>query len=276
MKIIKDLNLGIHTSEASNNFDTIGFVPTMGYLHDGHKSLIKRARDENKIVVVSIFVNPMQFAPNEDLDKYPRNLERDIKICEDLGVDYLFTPEANIIYNEDFGTQVSLPNLSNRLCGITRPTHFNGVCTVVLKLFNIVQPTNAYFGLKDFQQYTIIKTMVRDLNLNINIVGCEIVRDEKGLALSSRNAYLSEEEKENALVLYEAIQYAIKSEEKNTTKLIAILKDIINEKAKVDYVEIVNSDTLQPTTILEKETQLIMAAYVGNTRLIDNWRLQAK
>lgn len=248
----------------------IGFVPTMGYLHEGHASLIKRAVLENDIVVVSIFINPTQFAPNEDLDKYPRDLESDSKLCENLGVDYLFVPDANEIYGEDFFTQVTVANLSNKLCGITRSTHFAGVCTVVLKLFNIINPNNAYFGLKDFQQYTIIKTMVQNLNLKINIIGCDIIREESGLALSSRNSYLSQKEKVDALVLYEAILYANESSERSAKKLIIELKKIIEKKARIDYVEIVDEKTLEPVELLDRDCRLVMAAYIGNTRLIDN------
>ncbi|MCL2610264.1 MAG: pantoate--beta-alanine ligase [Defluviitaleaceae bacterium] len=276
MEIIKTIQ-GICKANAGVRKETkIGFVPTMGYLHEGHASLIKRAKSENDIVVVSIFVNPMQFAPNEDLATYPRNLEKDAKLCEILGVDYLFAPDSNEIYGENFFTQVSVPSLNNKLCGITRPTHFSGVCTVVLKLFNIVKPTNAYFGLKDFQQYTIIKTMVQNLNLSVNIVGCDIIREESGLALSSRNSYLSEKEKEDALVLYEAILYANESAEKNAEQLITELKEIIQRKARIDYIEMVDEKTLEPIEIVDRDCRLIMAAYVGNTRLIDNFKINGK
>ena len=184
---------------------TVGFVPTMGYLHEGHGSLITKARENNDKVVVSIFVNPMQFGPTEDLDSYPRDLEKDSKYCESLGVDLIFHPEPSEMYHDDFSSYVDMSVLTEELCGLSRPVHFRGVCTVVNKLFNIVQPDRAYFGEKDAQQLAIIKHMVQDLNMDIEVVGCPIIREEDGLAKSSRNTYLSPEERKAALVLSQTI-----------------------------------------------------------------------
>ena len=185
--------------------ETVGFVPTMGYLHEGHGSLITKAREDNDKVVVSIFVNPMQFGPTEDLDSYPRDLEKDSRFCESLGVDLIFHPEPEEMYHEDFSSYVDMSVLTEELCGLSRPVHFRGVCTVVNKLFNIVQPDNAYFGEKDAQQLAIIKHMVQDLNMDVNVVGCPIVREEDGLAKSSRNTYLSAEERTAATVLHKGL-----------------------------------------------------------------------
>ena len=256
--------------------DDIGLVPTMGYLHEGHASLIKRSVKENEITIVSIFINPTQFLPGEDLSTYPRNLDADLSLCESLGVDYIFAPEAFEIYPTQSLTKVYINDLSNKLCGITRPGHFSGVCLVVLKLFNIIRPTNAYFGSKDFQQLAIVKQMVKDLNIPVNIVRCPIIREKSGLALSSRNSYLTEKEKENALVLYEAITYAINSTEDDVENLKLKLHEIISKKAKVDYIEIVDIETLSNVSNFKRPSQLILAAYVGNTRLIDNSKLEAK
>ncbi len=194
--------------EWKKNGETVGFVPTMGYLHEGHGSLITKARENNDKVVVSIFVNPMQFGPTEDLDSYPRDLEKDSKFCESLGADLIFHPEPEEMYHEDFSSYVDMSVLTEELCGLSRPVHFRGVCTVVTKLFNIVQPDNAYFGQKDAQQLAIIKHMVQDLNMDINVVGCPIVREEDGLAKSSRNTYLSPEERKAALILSKTVKLA--------------------------------------------------------------------
>ena len=184
---------------------TVGFVPTMGYLHEGHKSLIDAARKENDRVVVSIFVNPMQFGPKEDLASYPRDLDKDAKLCEAAGVDVIFHPEPEEMYTPQFCSYVDMNGLTTELCGKTRPTHFRGVCTVVSKLFNIVQPDRAYFGQKDAQQLAVIKHMVDDLNMNVEVIGCPIIREEDGLAKSSRNTYLSAEERKAALILSKTI-----------------------------------------------------------------------
>ena len=272
MKLVKTIE------EISNIYKrgTVGLVPTMGYLHEGHASLIKKSVEENDITIVTIFVNPTQFLPCEDLSTYPRNLDGDFLLCKNLGADYVFAPNDSEIYPEKSLTQVSINSLADRLCGLTRPGHFSGVCLVVLKLFNIIKPNNAYFGSKDFQQLAIIKRMVKDLNISVNIVSCPIVREKSGLALSSRNSYLTEKEKEDALVLYKAINYAKKYKENDVKSLKLELYKIIEEKAKIDYIEIVNRETLEEVSHMNEPSQLILAAYVGNTRLIDNSKLEAK
>ena len=201
---------------------SVGFVPTMGYLHEGHGSLIKAARAENDKVVVSIFVNPMQFGPTEDLASYPRDLAKDSALCESLGVDMIFHPEPEEMYHSNFSSYVDMSVLTEELCGLSRPVHFRGVCTVVNKLFNIVQPDRAYFGQKDAQQLAIIKHMVDDLNMNVEVIGCPIIREEDGLAKSSRNTYLSEEERKAALVLSKSIALGRKMVEDGETSTKAV------------------------------------------------------
>ena len=254
---------------------SVGFVPTMGYLHEGHKSLIDAARRENDKVVVSIFVNPMQFGPTEDLDSYPRDLNRDAKLCEDAGVDVIFHPEAEEMYADGFCSYVDMNGLTTELCGKTRPIHFRGVQTVVLKLFHIVTPDRAYFGQKDAQQLAIIRKMVQDLNFDIQIVGCPIIREEDGLAKSSRNTYLSEEERKAALCLSKAVKAGqetickgIKAEE-----VLTKMREIIEAEplAKIDYVSMVDALDMQPVEIVEKDVLVAMAVYIGKTRLIDNF-----
>lgn len=254
---------------------TVGLVPTMGYLHNGHKSLIKQAHEENDKVVVSIFVNPIQFGVNEDLDAYPRNLEMDTKLCEDAGVDVIFHPLATEMYFKDFCTYTDMESLTHNLCGMSRPTHFRGVCTVVNKLFNIVAPNKAYFGQKDAQQLAIIKRMVRDLNIDTDIIECPIVREEDGLAISSRNSYLSAEERKAALVLSRALAQGkkiLEEGERNAIAVVDTMKGIIEKEplAKIDYVKIVDSDTLEDVEFVEKKVLVAMAVFVGKTRLIDN------
>lgn len=253
---------------------SIGFVPTMGYLHEGHKSLIDCARKENDRVVVSIFVNPMQFGPAEDLADYPRDLEHDTKICESAGTDLIFHPEPEEMYDGDFCSFVDMSVLTEGLCGKTRPVHFRGVCTVVTKLFNIVTPDRAYFGQKDGQQLAVIRRMVRDLNMDICIVGCPIVREEDGLAKSSRNTYLSPEERKAALVLSQAVRLGaeLAKTEKDAKKVVLAMKDKIQTEplARIDYVEAVDALSMQPVKTLEGGCMLAMAVYIGKTRLIDN------
>ena len=253
---------------------TVGFVPTMGYLHEGHKSLIDAARKENDRVVVSIFVNPMQFGPTEDLESYPRDLKKDAALCEAAGVDIIFHPEPEDMYHDPHAF-VSIDTLSETLCGKTRPIHFKGVCTVVSKLFNIVTPDRAYFGQKDAQQLAIIRKMVQDLNFDIQIVGCPIIREEDGLAKSSRNTYLSEEERKAALCLSRAVKAGqetickgIKAEE-----VLTKMREIIETEplAKIDYVSMVDALDMQPVEIVEKDVLVAMAVYIGKTRLIDNF-----
>lgn len=253
---------------------SVGFVPTMGYLHEGHKSLMDAARKDNDKVVVSIFVNPMQFGPTEDLATYPRDLDHDAALCESAGVDLIFHPEAEEMYEKDFCSFVDMTGLTEGLCGKTRPIHFRGVCTVVNKLFNIVTPDHAYFGQKDGQQLAVIKRMVRDLNMDIEIVGCPIVREEDGLAKSSRNTYLSPEERKAALILSKTVALGkeLAKTEKDANKVVEAMKKNIETEplAKIDYVEAVDALSMAPVEKLEGTCMLAMAVYIGKTRLIDN------
>lgn len=255
---------------------SVGLVPTMGYLHEGHASLIKKAVEDNDRVVTSIFVNPTQFAPTEDLEAYPRDMEKDSKLCETLGVDLIFHPEPEEMYAPDFCTWVDMDVLSKTLCGKSRPIHFRGVCTVVSKLFHIVTPDRAYFGQKDAQQLAIIRRMVRDLNMDIEIVGCPIVREEDGLAKSSRNTYLNEEERKAALILSQSIflgQKMVQEGETDTAKIKAAMVEKIQSEplARIDYVEIVDGLSMQPVDTVQSPTLAAIAVYIGKTRLIDNF-----
>lgn len=255
---------------------TVGLVPTMGYLHDGHKSLIVKAVAENDKVVVSDFVNPTQFGANEDLSSYPRDIERDAALCEAAGADIIFHPEPEKMYYPDKCTFVDMDKLTKGLCGKTRPVHFSGVCTVVSKLFNIVTPDRAYFGQKDAQQLAVIKRMVRDLNFDITVVGCPIVREADGLALSSRNTYLSDTERKAALILNKSLTIGkemIEAGEKDAAKVReAIIKNMETEPlAKVDYVEIVDNENLEPVQTIDVPCLVATAVYIGKTRLIDNF-----
>lgn len=255
---------------------TVGLVPTMGYLHEGHQSLIKKAVDENDKVVVSVFVNPIQFAPNEDLETYPRDLEADKKLCDSTGADLIFHPTPDEMYPDGFSTHIQMDNLTKELCGKTRPTHFGGVCTVVGKLFNIVQPDKAYFGQKDAQQLAIIKRMVRDLNFDLEIVGCPIIREPDGLAKSSRNTYLSADERKAALILSKSIELGkelVANGEKNAQNIIKAMTDKINTEplARIDYVNVVDALNIEPIDVIQGETLVAIAVYIGKTRLIDNF-----
>lgn len=259
---------------------SVGLVPTMGYLHEGHKSLIDRACKENDKVVVSVFVNPKQFGPGEDLATYPRDIQRDAALCEDAGAALIFNPEPEEMYFDDFHTYVTMESLSDELCGKTRPIHFRGVCTVVSKLFHIVAPDRAYFGQKDAQQLAIIKRMVRDLNFDIEIVGCPIVREADGLAKSSRNTYLNPEERKAALVLSKAVglgQELIQKGERNADVIVEIMKQLIEEEplAKIDYVRAVDAISIQPVAEIKGTVLVAMAVYIGKTRLIDNFIYEA-
>lgn len=254
---------------------SVALVPTMGYLHEGHRSLIDRARKENDKVVVSIFVNPMQFGPNEDLDAYPRDLERDSKICEDGGVDLIFHPEVEEMYGPDFCGYVDMHTLPEKLCGASRPVHFRGVQTVVTKLFHIIPAHRAYFGQKDAQQLAIIRRMVIDLDFDIEIIGCPIIREDDGLAKSSRNTYLSEDERRQAVILnqsLDAAMEAIEAGEADAMKIKQIITDKLNTcpLAKIDYVEVTSFDTIQPIQKVEGAVLIAIAVYIGTTRLIDN------
>lgn len=260
---------------------SVGLIPTMGYLHPGHISLIEKARKENDIVVVSIFVNPIQFGPNEDLATYPRDMAHDTRVCEKAGADLIFTPQSSEMYPSENLAFVDIKGLGDGLCGAKRPGHFRGVCTVVSKLFNIVLPDRAYFGEKDAQQLTIIKRMVSDLNFDTDIVSCPIVREPDGLAMSSRNLYLSPEERKAALSLSrsltEAKELMLKGE-RNATKIReAIVAGISAEPlAKIDYVDVFDADSLRPTDEIAKPVLAAVAVYVGRTRLIDNFTFKGE
>ena len=257
---------------------SIGFVPTMGYLHDGHAALIDEARKNNDKVVVSIFVNPIQFGENEDLSSYPRDLNRDKTLCESHGVNLIFTPSSNEMYH-DKKAFVNIIELSDTLCGVRRPIHFQGVCTVVAKFFNIIQPTNAYFGEKDAQQLAIIRKMVFDLNFPVNIIGVPIVRESDGLAKSSRNTYLSSEERKAATILYKAIQEGKQYINRGASadSIINVMTNIVNTEplAKIDYISVVDAITMQPVQEIIAPVLVAMAVYIGSTRLIDNFSFDA-
>lgn len=255
---------------------SVGLVPTMGYLHEGHKSLIERAVKENDKVVVSVFVNPTQFGPTEDLESYPRDLNADSALCEDAGAALIFAPEVYEMYAEDFTTYVNMSGVTAELCGKSRPIHFRGVCTVVNKLFNIATPDRAYFGEKDAQQLAVIRRMVRDLNMNVEVVGCPIIREADGLAKSSRNTYLSSEERKSALVLSRAVKAGknmVQSGEKDGEKVLAEMKRIISEEpmARIDYVEMVKWDTIEVHHTVDCPILVAIAVFIGKTRLIDNF-----
>lgn len=253
----------------------IGFVPTMGFLHEGHLSLIRRAKKDTDRVVVSIFVNPMQFGPKEDLKKYPRDLNRDLRLCRKEGVDIVFIPNAKTIYANGFSTYVDVGNLTETLCGASRPGHFKGVATVVAKLFNIVQPDIAYFGQKDAQQAIVIKKMVEDLNMPIKIKIMPIIREKDGLAMSSRNLYLSPQERKQALSLYRSLKLAKALYRDGERDPKNIKKSMRNEilkhpHVKIDYVSIVDTKSFKPSNRISNKVLVAVAAKIGKTRLIDN------
>ncbi len=254
----------------------IGFIPTMGALHEGHLSLIRRARAECSQVFASIFVNPAQFGPNEDLSKYPRTFESDVAKLESAGVDVLFAPDAKEIYPAGFGTYAEVESISNRLEGRSRPGHFRGVATVVLKLFNIVQPQFAFFGRKDAQQVRIIQQMAGDLNFDVEVVVCPIVREPDGLALSSRNVYLSGEERRAATILHRALEAASQQAKTGVRDAVQIQQNLIrvlseDKLARVDYAEIVAAETFEPVTLIgARPVYVLLAVHLGKTRLIDN------
>lgn len=257
---------------------SVGLVPTMGYLHEGHGSLISRAREENDKVVVSIFVNPMQFGPGEDLESYPRDLDKDSAYCETLGADLIFHPEPSEMYMDGFCSYVDMSVLTEELCGLSRPVHFRGVCTVVNKLFHIVQPDRAYFGQKDAQQLAVIKRMVQDLNMDLEIVGCPIVREADGLAKSSRNTYLSTEERQAALVLSKAVklgQELVAAGETDAEKIVSGMRALIEKEplARIDYVKAVDGLTMQQIDTVKAPMLVALAVYIGKTRLIDNFSI---
>lgn len=255
---------------------SIGLVPTMGYLHEGHKSLIDRAVAENDRVIVSDFVNPIQFGPKEDLASYPRDIEADCRLCEQAGADIVFYPEVEEMYAENFTSFVDTTGVTEELCGKSRPTHFRGVCTVVNKLFNISEADRAYFGQKDAQQLAVIRRMVRDLNMNIEIIGCPIIRESDGLAKSSRNTYLSPEERKAALVLSRAINVGrkmIEDGERDGDKVLAEMRKTVEQEklARIDYIEMVKWDSIEIHHKVDCPVLVAMAVFIGKTRLIDNF-----
>lgn len=255
---------------------TVGLVPTMGYLHEGHESLIKRAVAECDRVMVSVFLNPIQFAPNEDLATYPRDFAADTALIENAGADLIFHPEPSELYAPDACTFVNVEGITSELCGKTRPTHFRGVCTVVSKLMNISQADRAYFGQKDAQQLAVVRRMVRDLNMNVEVVGCPIVREEDGLAKSSRNTYLSPAEREAALVLSRAVREGrrlMEEGERDAKTILGAMRAIIEAEplARIDYVEMVSWDGIKPVDVATSSVLVAMAVYIGKTRLIDNF-----
>lgn len=253
----------------------IGLVPTMGALHSGHMSLVEAARAQSDVVVVSIFVNPMQFSPSEDFERYPRNFVRDCELLENAGVDFVFAPTPQEMYPDGFSTYVSVERLGEKLCGRSRPGHFRGVTTVVMKLFELIQPHTAFFGRKDAQQSVVIRRMVRDLNLPVEIVVCPIVREPDGLAMSSRNAYLSPEERRAAVVLSQSLERARALIERGERRADTILTEMAftiarEPRARVDYIEAVDVETLEPKGSMAGQTLLALAVWIGSTRLIDN------
>ena len=257
--------------------ETVGLVPTMGFLHAGHQSLIAASVKGNDRTVVSVFVNPTQFGPNEDLASYPRDLDRDAALCESTGADLIFHPEPSEMYPEGFVTYVDMNGLTNHLCGLSRPVHFRGVCTVVSKLFNIVQPDRAYFGQKDAQQLAVVKRFVKDLNMPLEIVGCPIVREEDGLAMSSRNTYMNEEERKAALILSQSIRLGeqmVKDGERSAAAVKSAMTSLIESEpmAEIDYVEVVDGLTMESVETIKGEILCAIAVKINNkVRLIDNF-----
>ena len=254
---------------------TIGLVPTMGFLHEGHLSLMRRARVENDLTVVSIFVNPTQFGPTDDYEEYPRDLQSDSEMAAEAGVDIIFAPSAEDMYPEGYATFVNVEGITEKMCGASRPGHFRGVTTVVAKLFNLVQPHRAYFGQKDAQQTVVIKRMAADLNFGVEIVVMPTVREDDGVAMSSRNKYLNEDERRAALVLNKSLHKArnlTKSGERDAAKIYRKMRDMIEAEplAKVDYISIVDANTLADIDIVNGKTLIAMAVFIGETRLIDN------
>jgi pantoate--beta-alanine ligase len=276
MKIIKKISeIRSVVSGIRSKGKSIGFVPTMGFLHEGHLSLVRESLQKADVTVVSIFVNPAQFGPKEDLKEYPRDLDWDSEVLEEAGVDYLFVPEIDEIYPQGYKTYIEVTGLQDKLCGRSRPGHFQGVCTVVLKLFNIIKPDISFFGQKDAQQSIILKRMVKELNLEVKIDVLPIIREEDGLALSSRNKNLAPEERKAALVLSKSLKEAqsmIAKGQRDSAAIIKGMKEIIGREplAKIDYVEIVDMDNLDPVPRIEKGVLAAVAVFIGKVRLIDN------
>ena len=275
VKTIKEVRQKVREWRADSL--TIGLVPTMGFLHEGHRSLIERAAAENDRVIVSDFVNPTQFGAGEDLESYPRDIERDQSVCLAAGADLIFHPKPEEMYFPDACTAVDMTgDITSELCGKSRPIHFKGVCTVVSKLFNITTPDRAYFGQKDAQQLAVIRRMTRDLNFGIEIVGCPIIREEDGLAKSSRNTYLNSQERKAALVLSRAVSLGLsmaENGERDAEKILRAMTDLIEQEplAKIDYVKAVDASNITPVNEMTGEVLIAMAVYIGSTRLIDNF-----
>jgi pantoate--beta-alanine ligase len=277
-KKIKEIRSFLKELRRNGSNLSVGFVPTMGYLHKGHMELIKLSKLQNEITVVSIYVNPLQFGAGEDYERYPRDLERDLAMCEEAGVDVVFAPEDQEMYPELPKVKIDIPGLTDRLEGAYRPGHFNGVVIVVLKLLHIVQPDRAYFGEKDYQQLKVVERLVKDLSIPVEIVPVPTVREEDGLACSSRNVYLSPEERQSASAIYKSFLLAQKlfqSGNTNANLLKEAIKDFLSKQPhvkKIDYVEITDEE-LNPVEEVKEGDRVLVALYVGNTRLIDNWRL---
>ena len=273
--IVTDKIAAVRTMRWSDPNADWGLVPTMGYLHEGHLSLVRRACTENDHTIVTIYINPTQFAPGEDLDAYPRDIDRDLALLDEFGVDLVFMPDNLTMYPEGFQTTVVVGKMTRVLEGGSRPSHFEGVTTVVTKLFNIVQPTSAYFGQKDAQQAIVIRQLVSDLNINLDLVICPIIREQDGLAMSSRNVRLSSGQRAAAIVLFEALQsarIALDGGETDGAALRRIMADIIQQEplARIDYVSVANPVTLEEISIIEGEVLFSMAVFFGDVRLIDN------
>ncbi|MFH1093138.1 MAG: pantoate--beta-alanine ligase [Candidatus Omnitrophota bacterium] len=282
MKIIRNIaSMQNRIKEIRKKGKTIGFVPTMGYLHSGHISLAHQSVKKCDITVMSIYVNPMQFGPREDYKKYPRDLKADVKLAKKAGVDYLFVPSDSDMYPQGFSSKVVVTNVTEMLCGVSRPGHFEGVTTVVLKLFNIIMPDAAYFGQKDAQQVIVIKKMAKDLNLPLEIKALPIVRENDGLAMSSRNSYLSKTQRLQALCLYQALSKArqlIRCKERNPAKIIAAMKRLLlrGKSVRIDYINIVDAEDLQVRKIIKGKVLIALAVFIGKVRLIDNIIVKVK
>ncbi|MCX7918432.1 MAG: pantoate--beta-alanine ligase [bacterium] len=276
MQIIKNIGeMQTWSNNVRKENRTIGFVPTMGYFHEGHLNLMREARKQCDRVVVSIYVNPTQFGPQEDFTQYPRDLNHDISLAEPIGIDCLFIPSDEQIYPEGYQTYVTVEQLSKRLCGKSRPGHFRGVATIVTKLLNIVQPDTLYLGQKDAQQAILLSKMVQDLNIPVKVVILPTTRECDGLAMSSRNKYLSDNERRQAVVLYQSLQLAqsiIKQGEKNAARIIQAMQQLISSQpdARIDYVSIVDPKTLDDVNVITEPVLIAIAVYIGKTRLIDN------
>ena len=277
MKVITDINSMLNLNQLWNTGKTIGFVPTMGFLHEGHLSLIEKSNQQCDITIVSIYVNPAQFGAKEDLGSYPKDLERDIELMNDYQVDYVFVPSDAMMYPEGYKSWVTVYGLSDVLCGVSRPMHFKGVATIVAKLVNLVNPDFMFMGEKDYQQLIVLETMLKDLNYHTKIVRCPIIREKDGLAMSSRNKYLSRGERKDALCLSQSLKLAKELYKQGVTTPAVVKTQMIEliEKAngKKDYVAFVDKDTLAPVQKLDANTRVIIAVHIGKTRLIDNCSL---